>query len=172
MAARNVLRPLAFRLRAGAEGIVLLKPQFELPKPDVRGGDVSDPQLRSKAFARFAARAETLGFAVIEQRDSAVSGGSGTIEIFLHLRFGGRPESLPQPGEQRRERGERAPRARAEPKPRAAKRHADLVRGRRARARALLCSPSSARFAGPRAPRASCRAASSSRAALRRRPMP
>ncbi len=108
MAARNTLRPLAFRLRAGAEGIVLLKPQFELPKPDVRGGDVSDPSLRRKAFARFSARAQALGFSVVEQRDSAVAGGSGTVEIFLHLRFAGRPESLPKPGEQRRGRTERA----------------------------------------------------------------
>ena len=31
VAARNMLRSLAFRLRPGAEGVVLVKPQFELP---------------------------------------------------------------------------------------------------------------------------------------------
>src|SRR5438045_3977926 len=43
VAARNMLRGLAFRLRPGAEGVVLVKPQFELPDRLVRGGDVRDP---------------------------------------------------------------------------------------------------------------------------------
>jgi putative N6-adenine-specific DNA methylase len=102
MAARNVLRPLAFRLRAGAEGIVLLKPQFEVPSGPVRDGDVSDPRLRRSALARFTQRAATLGFEVVAAQDSEVAGGSGTVEIALHLRFTGRPPTLPKPGEQRR----------------------------------------------------------------------
>ena len=36
----TVLRALAFRLRAGAQGVLLLKPQFELPTRAVKGGDV------------------------------------------------------------------------------------------------------------------------------------
>lgn len=101
MAARNVLRPLAFRLRQGAEGIVLLKPQFELPKALVHAGDVSDPKLRARALERFSERARELGFRLEGQRDSSVAGGSGTVEIFLHLRFEGRTSKLPQPGEHR-----------------------------------------------------------------------
>jgi len=101
MAARNVLRALAFRLQPGAEGVVLLKPQFELPKSQVRGGDVADPNLRRRAFARFEARAHKLGFRVLAQRDSDVAGGSGTIEIPLHVRFEQRPASLPEPGTRR-----------------------------------------------------------------------
>ena len=53
VAARNMLRGLAFRLRPGAQGVVLVKPQFELPDHLVRQGDVSDPGLRRKALAAF-----------------------------------------------------------------------------------------------------------------------
>jgi putative N6-adenine-specific DNA methylase len=101
MAARNVLRPLAFRLRDGAEGVVLLKPQFELPKSRVQGGEVRDPNARREALARFAARATELGFSVLAQIDWPVAGGSGSIEMLLHLRFAGRTAKLPAPGEQR-----------------------------------------------------------------------
>src|SRR4051812_47189442 len=99
MAARNVLRSLAFRLRDGAHGVVLLKPQFELPDSQVKGGDVSDPALRARALDRFRARAEKLGFELLAHVDSSVAGGSGTIEMLLHLRFIARPSHLPQPGQ-------------------------------------------------------------------------
>jgi putative N6-adenine-specific DNA methylase len=101
MAARNTLRSLAFRLAPGAEGVVLLKPQFELPTGEVRGGDVSDPALRARALARFQERAERLGFAVVAHADSPVAGGSGTVEVLLHLRFRERPAHLPRPGERK-----------------------------------------------------------------------
>lgn len=101
MAARNVLRSLAFRLRPGAEGIVLLKPQFELPGSLVRDGDVSEPKLRARALERFRQRAHALGFRVERHHDSIVAGGSGTVEMLLHLYFERRPSQLPQPGEKR-----------------------------------------------------------------------
>jgi putative N6-adenine-specific DNA methylase len=101
VAARNMLRGLAFRLRPGAEGVVLVKPQFELPDHLVRGGDVTDPALRARALATFQAKAEALGFRLLGSFDSPVAGGSGTVEILAHLRFEGRPASMPQPGERR-----------------------------------------------------------------------
>jgi putative N6-adenine-specific DNA methylase len=102
VAARNMLRGLAFRLRPGAEGVVLVKPQFELPDRLVRGGDVTDPALRARALARFKDKAAGLGFSVLGSIDSPVAGGSGTVEILAHLRFEGRPAALPAPGERRR----------------------------------------------------------------------
>jgi putative N6-adenine-specific DNA methylase len=101
VAARNMLRGLAFRLRDGAEGVVLVKPQFELPSHLVRDGRVDDPGLRARALAAFTKKAESLGFAVLAHMDSPVPGGSGTIEILAHLRFSGRPASMPKPGEKR-----------------------------------------------------------------------
>lgn len=101
VAARSMLRALAFRLRPGAEGVVLVKPQFELPDRRVRGGDVRDPSLRAEAVTRVRERAEALGFEWVAVVDSPVPGGSGTVELLAHLRFRGRSERLPRPGERR-----------------------------------------------------------------------
>jgi putative N6-adenine-specific DNA methylase len=101
VAGRNMLRGLAFRLRPGAEGVVLVKPQFELPSHLVQHGQVGAPDLRRRALATFTAKAARLGFAVLATLDSPVAGGSGTVEILAHVRFSGRPASLPQPGERK-----------------------------------------------------------------------
>jgi putative N6-adenine-specific DNA methylase len=101
VAGRSMLRSLAFRLVPGAEGVVLIKPQFELPDKRVRRGDVSDPAVRDEAVRRFTRKATALGFEVAATLDSPISGGSGTVEILAHLRFGGRTAALPQPGERR-----------------------------------------------------------------------
>jgi putative N6-adenine-specific DNA methylase len=103
VAARNMLRGLAFRLRPGASGVVLIKPQFELADRQVKGGDVRDPNLRRAAIEKVRRRAEALGFAIVAEIDSPVTGGSGSIEILAHLTFSGRPATLPEPGERRRD---------------------------------------------------------------------
>jgi putative N6-adenine-specific DNA methylase len=103
VAARNMLRGLAFRLRPGASGVVLIKPQFELADRQVKGGEVRDPNLRRAAIEKVRLRAEALGFAMVAEIDSPVAGGSGSIEILAHLTFAGRPATLPAPGERRRE---------------------------------------------------------------------
>src|SRR3954451_8797352 len=103
VAARNMLRGLAFRLRPGAEGVVLVKPQFELPDRQVKEGHVEDPNLRRRALEKVRGRAEALGFKLVGEIDSPVAGGEGSIEILTHLVFSGRPTSLPAPGERRRD---------------------------------------------------------------------
>jgi putative N6-adenine-specific DNA methylase len=108
VAARSMLRGLAFRLRDGAQGMVLVKPQFELADHQVRGGKVDDPNLRRLALEKFSAKAQALGFEIVASDDSPVAGGSGTIEILTWLRFHGRPATMPQPGE-RREKPAKAP---------------------------------------------------------------
>ena len=101
VAARSMLRGLAFRLREGALGVVLVKPQFELPSHLVKDGKVDAPELRKRALDTFAAKAERLGFALLGSFDSPVAGGSGTVEILAHLRFAGRPQSMPKVGERK-----------------------------------------------------------------------
>jgi putative N6-adenine-specific DNA methylase len=101
VAARNMLRGLAFRLRPGATGVVLVKPQFELADRQVRGGRVDDENLRRAALDKVQKKAESLGFKLVAHADSPVAGGSGTVEILAHLRFEGRPDSLPAEGESR-----------------------------------------------------------------------
>jgi putative N6-adenine-specific DNA methylase len=102
VAARNMLRALAFRLRPGAQGVVLVKPQFELPDRQVKQGHVDDPNLRRAALEKVRRRAEALGFVLEGEIDSPVAGGEGSIEILAHLVFSGRPATLPAPGERRR----------------------------------------------------------------------
>ncbi|HEX7597607.1 MAG TPA: hypothetical protein VF518_05295, partial [Polyangia bacterium] len=92
---------LAFRLRDRAEGVVLVKPQFELPSHLVKGGRVDDPALRERALLAFTKKAKALGFQVLAHTDSPVPGGSGTVEILAHLRFLGRPEAMPRQGEKK-----------------------------------------------------------------------
>jgi putative N6-adenine-specific DNA methylase len=111
VAARNMLRGLAFRLRDGASGVVLVKPQFELADKQVRGGRVDDENLRRAALEKVTKKAEALGFKVMGHADSPVAGGSGTIEILAHLRFEGRTAALPAPGESRGQRPQKAARA-------------------------------------------------------------
>jgi putative N6-adenine-specific DNA methylase len=114
VAARNMLRALAFRLSPGAQGVVLVKPQFELPDRQVKEGQVRDPNLRRAALEKVRARAEALGFALAGEIDSPVAGGEGSIEILAHLVFSGRPASLPAPGERRRDaKPPRPPRGKA-----------------------------------------------------------
>lgn len=101
VAARSMLRSLAFRLRDGAVGMVLVKPQFELPSHLVKDGKVDAPELRQRALDSFRAKAERLGFILVAWFDSPVAGGSGTVEILAHVRFAGRPQSMPKPGERK-----------------------------------------------------------------------
>jgi putative N6-adenine-specific DNA methylase len=101
VAARNMLRSLAFRLHDGAQGVVLVKPQFELPSHLVKDGRVDNPALRERALAAFRKKAEALGFTVLAHLDSPVPGASGTVEILAHLRFAARPSSMPRPGERK-----------------------------------------------------------------------
>jgi putative N6-adenine-specific DNA methylase len=110
VAARNMLRGLAFRLRPGAVGVVLVKPQFELADKQVKGGRVDDENLRRAALDKVRKKAEALGFSLEGHADSPVAGGSGTIEILACLRFAGRPALLPAEGESRGQHG-KAPRA-------------------------------------------------------------
>jgi putative N6-adenine-specific DNA methylase len=101
VAARSMLRGLAFRLRPGAQGVILVKPQFELPSGKVKGGNVTDENLRRLALEKVREKGESLGFELLEFRDSPVAGGSGTVEMLAHFRFRGRTARLPQPGEHR-----------------------------------------------------------------------
>src|SRR6476646_64303 len=101
VAARNMLRGLAFRLRPGAEGVVLVKPQFELPDRKLKAPGADAAALRREALDKVRVRGEGLGFVLVEHFESPVAGASGTIEVLARLRFDGRPASLPRPGEQR-----------------------------------------------------------------------
>src|SRR5262249_25579123 len=81
VAARTMLRSLAFRLRAGAEGVVLIKPQFELPRSVVRADKGMSESARKRAIHKVREKAESLGFELLETADSPLPGKRGPVEI-------------------------------------------------------------------------------------------
>jgi 23S rRNA (cytidine1920-2'-O)/16S rRNA (cytidine1409-2'-O)-methyltransferase len=82
---RLALPPVLALASSGWEAVLLVKPQFEAGRADVRGGVVRDPGvharvLREVAEAGLAWRAETVGAV-----DSGLPGPKGNREFFLHL---------------------------------------------------------------------------------------
>lgn len=97
VAARTMLRPLAFRLRPGAEGVILVKPQFELSEGYVKDGLVKAEGLRTWALNRVKKKGEALGFKLLGSVDSPVELESGTVEILTRWRFTGKTQLLTNP---------------------------------------------------------------------------
>jgi 23S rRNA (cytidine1920-2'-O)/16S rRNA (cytidine1409-2'-O)-methyltransferase len=75
---------------AGAEFLILIKPQFELEKRDVgKRGIVRDPALHQKAIDRVVKAAADAGLHTEAVRASRITGTEGNQEFFLHAQ---RPE--------------------------------------------------------------------------------
>lgn len=90
--ARSMLHPLGRRIRPGTRGVVLVKPQFELPKVMVpAGGVVESRNLRKFALNRFKRKARAEGYEILERFDSPVAGGSGNVEFLVLIEFRGAP---------------------------------------------------------------------------------
>jgi 23S rRNA (cytidine1920-2'-O)/16S rRNA (cytidine1409-2'-O)-methyltransferase len=69
-----------------AEGLLLVKPQFEVGREQVgKGGVVRDDRLRQESAERVAACARGLGREELGRRDSRVPGPKGNREIFLWI---------------------------------------------------------------------------------------
>jgi 23S rRNA (cytidine1920-2'-O)/16S rRNA (cytidine1409-2'-O)-methyltransferase len=73
--------------KPGANLLILIKPQFELPKEDVgTGGIVNDPALHEKAVEKVRAAARVSGLEIAGVRPSHLPGAEGNQEYFLHAR--------------------------------------------------------------------------------------
>src|SRR5260370_19649229 len=73
--------------KPGADLLILVKPQFELPREDVGpGGIVSSPALHDKAIAAVREAAAHLALDVLGVRPSRLPGAEGNQEYFLHAR--------------------------------------------------------------------------------------
>ena len=71
----------------GADFLILVKPQFELPREDVgAGGIVTSPALHDKAVAGVSDAARALGLEVLGSQASRLRGAEGNQEYFLHAR--------------------------------------------------------------------------------------
>jgi len=67
--------------------LILIKPQFELPREDIgTGGIVADVHLHEKAIAAVRKCAETAGLTCLKVCPSRLTGAEGNQEYFLHAR--------------------------------------------------------------------------------------
>jgi 23S rRNA (cytidine1920-2'-O)/16S rRNA (cytidine1409-2'-O)-methyltransferase len=83
----KVLPTAAVAARPGADLLILVKPQFELPRRDVApGGIVSDPALHQKAIAAVREAATQLQLEILGVNPSHLPGAEGNQEYFLHAR--------------------------------------------------------------------------------------
>jgi 23S rRNA (cytidine1920-2'-O)/16S rRNA (cytidine1409-2'-O)-methyltransferase len=69
------------------ELLLLVKPQFELQPGDIgKGGIVKDAAAYARVEARVRAACAASGLAVVDWFESAVTGGDGNREFFVHAR--------------------------------------------------------------------------------------
>jgi 23S rRNA (cytidine1920-2'-O)/16S rRNA (cytidine1409-2'-O)-methyltransferase len=81
----KVLAPAYAAVAPHAEFLILIKPQFELPKGDIgRGGIVKDQTLHEKAIQAVRRKVESLGLECLGCLPSHVLGAEGNQEYFLH----------------------------------------------------------------------------------------
>jgi 23S rRNA (cytidine1920-2'-O)/16S rRNA (cytidine1409-2'-O)-methyltransferase len=84
---RLVLPVLPALLHPGAPVVALVKPQFEVGRAKVgKGGIVRDEADRQRALDEVKAVARGLGYQVLGETTSPITGGKGNVEFLLYLR--------------------------------------------------------------------------------------
>ena len=84
---RKVLPAGGTLAKPGGNLLILVKPQFELPRQDIGdGGIVADRELHQKAIALVREAALKLGLVIVGVRPSHLPGAEGNQEYFLHAR--------------------------------------------------------------------------------------
>ena len=75
-------------LRASADVIVLVKPQFEAGRAEVgKGGIVRDAAVQARVVEEITAAANALGLGRAAMTESPIAGMEGNREFLLHLRL-------------------------------------------------------------------------------------
>ncbi len=82
----KILPNLCSLLKENAEGIILIKPQFELSKEEVKGGVVKEKQLHEKAIIHVIKGLEESCYEVLGLDFSETWGPEGNIEFLCYLR--------------------------------------------------------------------------------------
>lgn len=87
ISATKVLAPAAGVLKSNADLLVLVKPQFELPKQDIpEGGVVTDQELHAKAVEKVRIAATVAELKILGVAPSRLAGVEGNQEYFLYAR--------------------------------------------------------------------------------------
>jgi 23S rRNA (cytidine1920-2'-O)/16S rRNA (cytidine1409-2'-O)-methyltransferase len=89
---RLALPPALSLARPGWEAVVLVKPQFEAGRAEVKGGVVRDVEVRRRVVREIAEAALAWGGQTVGAVDSGLPGPKGNREVFLHLRHRERPQ--------------------------------------------------------------------------------
>jgi 23S rRNA (cytidine1920-2'-O)/16S rRNA (cytidine1409-2'-O)-methyltransferase len=89
---RLVLPPAVALAEPGWEAVVLVKPQFEAGRAEVKGGVVRDVSVRRRVVREIAEAALAWGGQTVGAVDSGLPGPKGNREVFLHLLQRERPE--------------------------------------------------------------------------------
>jgi 23S rRNA (cytidine1920-2'-O)/16S rRNA (cytidine1409-2'-O)-methyltransferase len=82
---RLALPPALALARRDWEAVVLVKPQFEAGRSEVKGGVVRDVSVRRRVVREIAVAALEWGGATVGVVDSGLPGPKGNREVFLHL---------------------------------------------------------------------------------------
>jgi 23S rRNA (cytidine1920-2'-O)/16S rRNA (cytidine1409-2'-O)-methyltransferase len=93
---RKALPPLLELASPGWQAVVLVKPQFEAGREDVRGGVVRDPDTRRRVAREVAEAALAWGAETAGVVDSGLPGPKGNRELFLHLVQRPNPQLSPE----------------------------------------------------------------------------
>jgi 23S rRNA (cytidine1920-2'-O)/16S rRNA (cytidine1409-2'-O)-methyltransferase len=80
---KHVLPAALATTRAGAQAVVLIKPQFEAGPRQVDKGLVRDPAIHARVCAEVEALVASLGWTVIGVMPSPITGGDGNQEFLL-----------------------------------------------------------------------------------------
>ena len=87
ISARKVIAPAVALTTPGADFLILIKPQFELPREEIaRGGIVEDQKLHDQAIRSVREFVESLSLDCLGVRPSRLLGAEGNQEYFLHAR--------------------------------------------------------------------------------------
>ncbi len=89
---RKALPPVLVLAAPGWQAVVLVKPQFEAGRADVRGGVVRDRDVHARVLREVAEAALGWGAETIGTVDSGLPGPKGNREFFLHLVQRDKPE--------------------------------------------------------------------------------
>ena len=96
ISARKILPAVAALMAPDSRIVVLVKPQFEAARDEVRpGGVIEDDRVRRRVVEEVADCAMRLGFVRIGTLESPIEGPAGNREILLVLKSSSRPAPLP-----------------------------------------------------------------------------
>ncbi|MDO8521413.1 MAG: TlyA family RNA methyltransferase [bacterium] len=92
----KILPKIKELLRNGGELILLVKPQFEVGKSNIKKGIVFNPKLHASVVARIESALEKIGFSLKGVVESPILGGNGNKEFLLYARLSGKNKNTRQ----------------------------------------------------------------------------